>query len=143
MYTEIIQFATPRYSAIVQLRDLVLRKPLGLEFAVEDFAEEYKSYHLGCYDGNHNLLGCLVLKPLSNEVVKMRQVAVSPEFQKKGIGKFLVESSEIVAKTEGFKEVVLSARIVAVPFYDKLFYQKQGDIYTEVGIDHQKMHKTL
>ena len=38
-----IEFGTPEYDESVRLRDLVLRKPLGLEFNPEDLALEYDS----------------------------------------------------------------------------------------------------
>jgi predicted GNAT family N-acyltransferase len=143
LYSSIIEFGTPQYGELVSLRDLVLRKPLGLEFKSDDLAEEYSSIHLGCYNDRNELLGCLVLKPLNAEEVKMRQVAVFPDIQKQGSGTFLVQSSEMIAKAKGYSKMVLSARLPAVPFYERLDYNIDGDIYQEVGIDHLKMWKLL
>jgi predicted GNAT family N-acyltransferase len=143
LYSSIIEFGTPQFGELVSLRDLVLRKPLGLEFKPKDLAEEYNSIHLGCYNEYNELLACLVLKPINHEEVKMRQVAVFPHIQKQGAGTFLVQSSEVVAKAEGFNKIVLSARIPAVPFYTRLDYNIDGDIYKEVGIDHLRMWKSL
>lgn len=143
MYSSVIEFGTPQYGELVSLRDLVLRKPLGLEFIPEDLAEEYNSIHLGCYSDHYQLLACLVLKPINHEEIKMRQVAVFPEFQKQGAGTFLVHSSEVIAKYQGYSKMVLSARLPAVRFYDRLDYSIDGDIYQEVGIAHQKMWKLL
>ena len=143
MYSCIIEFGTPQYGELVALRDLVLRKPLGLEFKPGDLAEEYSSIHLGCYNDYNELLACLVLKPIDKEEVKMRQVAVFPNIQNQGAGTFLVHSSEVIAKAGGFSKMVLSARLPAVPFYERLEYNIDGDIYQEVGIDHLKMWKLL
>lgn len=143
MYSSIIEFGTPQYGQLVSLRDLVLRKPLGLEFKVEDLSEEYSSIHLGCYNDHNELLACLVLKPISNEEVKMRQVAVFPNVQKQGAGTFLVQSSEVIAKSECFSKMVMSARLPAVPFYERMDYNIEGDVYQEVGVDHLKMWKLL
>ncbi len=143
MYTSIIEFGTPQYGELVALRELVLRKPLGLEFTEEQLSQEYDSIHLACYDSHNRLLACLVLKPKSDNEVKMRQVAVSPEYQKQGAGTFLVNASEIIARNEGFKKMVLSARLPAVPFYERLDYHTKGEVYTEVGIDHMEMWKEL
>ena len=143
MYSSIIDFGTPQYGELVSLRDLVLRKPLGLEFNADDLAEEYSSIHLGCYNDHDELLACLVLKPINNEEVKMRQVAVFPNIQKQGTGTFLVHSSEVISKAKGYKKMVLSARLPAVPFYERMEYYIDGDVYHEVGIDHLKMWKLL
>ncbi len=143
MYSSIIEFGTPQFGELISLRDLVLRRPLGLEFKSKDLAEEYNSIHLGCYNDHNELLACLVLKPINNEEVKMRQVAVFPNIQKQGAGTFLVQSSEVIAKAEGYSKMILSARLPAVPFYTRMDYNIDGDIYQEVGIDHLRMWKML
>jgi predicted GNAT family N-acyltransferase len=73
----------------------------------------------------------------------MRQVAVFPKVQKQGAGTFLVNSSELIAKSLGYKKLELSARLPAVPFYERLSYTVDGEVYQEVGIDHMKMWKDL
>ncbi len=138
-----IQFGTPAYDESIQLRTDILRIPLGLEFFVEDLEKEYNQFHLGCYNKNSELVGCLVLNPLSEGVLKMRQVAVSQNIQKKGIGSLLVHASEDFAKKRGFTEMVLNARETAVPFYEKLNYTKIGERFEEVNIPHFKMKKDL
>lgn len=143
MYCIIVDFGTPQYGELVSLRDIVLRKPLGLEFTTIDLSEEYTSIHLGCYNDENELLACLVLKPISDTEIKMRQVAVFPNIQRQGAGTFLVHSSEVVAKAEGYTKLVLSARLPAVPFYERLDYIIDGAIYQEVSIDHMKMWKKL
>lgn len=143
MYCEIIEFGTPEFDEAVRLRYEVLRKPLHMEFDPADIAAEYDSIHIGCYSDQNILIGILILKPLSDNVVKMRQVAVSDKVQNKGIGTFLVTESEKIAQWEGFKRIELHARMPAVPFYEKLDYQKSGNVFKEVGIDHFFMSKDL
>ncbi|MFK7808410.1 MAG: GNAT family N-acetyltransferase [Saprospiraceae bacterium] len=143
MYTQLIEFGTPAYDDTIQLRTQVLRDPLGLVFYVEDLEKEYNQYHLVCYSNHALLLGCLVLLEVDEKSLKMRQVAVDPSCQKKGIGKLLVAASEDFAVANGFKKMVLHARYVAVPFYEKLGYKKVGRPFTEVEIKHYKMTKDL
>lgn len=138
----LVEFATPHYDSMIKLRDEVLRKPLKLEFTIEQISEEYDQLHLGAYH-NDTLVGVLVLKELNPDTVKMRQVAVDPNIQKMGIGKMLVKEAEIVAKAYGFKSIVLSARDTAIPFYEKLDYKTRGSYYEEVGIRHKEMFKEL
>ena len=143
MYSSIIDFGTPQYGELVSLRDIVLRRPLNLEFNELELAKEYNSIHLGVYSNSRHLLGCLVLKPLTGGDIKMRQVAVVPDLQKQGAGTFLVNSSELIAKSLGYTKMVLSARLPAVPFYERLSYTVDGEVYQEVSIDHLKMWKLL
>ena len=143
MYVTEVEFGTPAYDELIYLRDILLRKPLNLEFTPEDLSTEYTSTHLAAYASDDELLGTLVMKPLTDGQIKMRQVAVFPQHQKKGIGQLMVAASEDFSKNNGYKEIVLSARVPAVPFYEKLGYKVTGDLYIEVGIDHYKMIKKL
>ena len=139
----LIDFGTPEYDETVRLRDQVLRKPLGLEFTAEQLAKEYDSWHLVATDANGNLLACLVLVPQEAGAIKMRQVAVRPDVQGRGVGAALVKVSEQLAHDKGFQEMVLHARDTAVSFYQKLGYSIDGAQFTEVGIPHFKMQKKL
>ena len=98
MYTDIVPFGTPRFDSILHLRDLVLRKPLGLVFTVDQISAEYDLIHLGCYSDEDELIGTLILKPLANGEIKMRQVAVHPNAQRSGVGQFMVRMSENVSR---------------------------------------------
>jgi hypothetical protein len=138
-----IQFGTPEYDETVRLRYDVLREPLGLVFSPDDLAKEYNDWHLGAYTSQFQLLGCLVLTPLSEGRLKMRQVAVAPAAQRRGVGARLVAASEALALTEGFAKLVLNARDTAVPFYEQLGYQCVGAPFVEVGIPHRAMEKNL
>lgn len=139
-----IEFATPAYDMAIRLRDEVLRKPLGLEFTVEELSTEFDSHHLACYSlNNEELLGILVLKPVDNQVIKMRQVAIVPTLQSKGIGSLLVSFSEKFAKSKAYNKIELHARDTAVDFYKKLGYKIEGEEFLEVSIPHYKMVKSL
>lgn len=139
----LVDFGTPAYDETVRLRRDILRIPLDLEFYPEDLALEYDQYHLAGYDLSGNLVACLVLKSLSNTEIKMRQVAVYENLQKRGIGQLMVDQSEIISRKLGFKKMVLHARKTAVPFYKKLKYQTIGKEFLEVEIPHFKMVKDL
>lgn len=143
MYILPIPFGTPAFDENIRLRHDILRAPLGISFEAQDIAEEWTSTHLGCYDESGTLMGSLIMKPLSSEEVKMRQVAVAEKHQNKGVGQKMVAASEVWAKVNGFAEITLHAREVAAPFYDKLNYERIGERFEEVNIPHFKMRKKL
>lgn len=137
-----IHHSSVEYALTIALRDRVLRHPLGLYFTPEQLEEEKNEFHLSAWQGNE-LLGCLVLKPVDMYIVKMRQVAVTPQAQGKGIGKMLVDWSETFAREHLFTTMQLHARDTAVPFYLQLGYETYGDPFTEVSIPHRSMQKQL
>ncbi len=139
-----IDFATPEYDETVKLRFDILRKPLNMVFDEQDLALEYDSIHIACYHTpTMDLLGCLVLKPLEEGQIKMRQVAVRDDMQGKGIGKIMIKYSESYAASKGYQKMVLHARMTATAFYQKLGYITEGQIFKEVGIDHLFMWKRI
>lgn len=139
-----IDFGTPEYDECVRLRYEILRKPLDRVFYEEDLALEYDSIHIACYDHRSlDIVGCLILKPVGNSILKMRQVAISDGVQGKGVGTIMVQYAEAHASRLGFVKIELHARATAVNFYIKNKYKKQGKVFQEVGIDHLYMFKML
>jgi len=137
-----VEHGSLAYWATVELRDSVLRRPLGLQFSIEELKAEKDSRHLACYRSDR-LVGCLVLRPSAGGDVRMRQVAVVPELQGQGIGRAMVEYSEALAQTIGFTRMILHARETAVDFYEKLGYAKVGERFVEVTIPHWAMEKRV
>lgn len=145
MYTVVfktVEFESPEYKETVALRELLLRKPLGLEFSNEELQLEKSMYHLG-YFHDDSCIACLVLVPEKNNRIKMRQVAVATAFQSKGIGRKLVLDAEEFAVKQDFGRIYCHARETALDFYKKLNYHVSGDLFEEVGIPHYKLEKKL
>ncbi len=133
------------YFGAVALRRRVLRIPLGLDYSESELAAESDSRHLVAVDSGNRVVGCLVLR-LPGEAdgaARMRQVAVEPGLQGRGIGRSLVVASEAVASGAGSGEMVLHAREVARPFYERLGYKVEGEVFFEVGLRHWKMRKWM
>ncbi len=137
-----VAHGSPDYWATVALRDVVLRQPLGLQYSPQELQAEADSRHLACYCGDE-LAGCLVLRPAADGDVRMRQVAVAPSMQRRGVGAALVAYCETLARELGFRRMVLHARETSVPFYERLGYLRHGQRFEEVTIPHWSMAKTL
>jgi predicted GNAT family N-acyltransferase len=128
------------YRQAVALRQKLLRDPLGLRFSSDDLAAEADERHFGAYARDGEILATLSLKPLKPGLWKMRQVAVSMEFQGTGIGRNLVYFAEnqIAAAC-----IELHARATVVGFYEKLGYTAYGPEFLEVTLPHRAMRKKL
>ncbi|MCK9211945.1 MAG: GNAT family N-acetyltransferase [Ignavibacteriaceae bacterium] len=135
-----IAFGGAEHKKEIDLRYKVLRQPLGLNYTQEQLDAEKDEFHFAAFDGE-KLAGCLLMKAIDKEEIKMRQVAVDEDYQGKGVGKGLVLYSEKYATENGFSVITLHARKTAVPFYEKLGYKIVGDEFTEVTIPHFKMNK--
>lgn len=139
---KVIEYGSSDYQLEIKLRNKVLREPLGMTLSESELSQDKGDMHIAAFS-DEQFVGCLLLKPQANGVAKMRQVAVDSSQQGKGIGRLLVEYSEIIALQSGFKEIVLNARETVVPFYQSLGYQVEGERFQEVGIPHFKMRKSI
>lgn len=136
----LVEFQSPEYLETVELRERILRIPLGLKFDQQELDLEGNQFHVAAFlDGK--IAGCLALVPVGTKTLKMRQVAVDSGVQGQGIGTRLVSYSEEFAIKKGFCRIELHARKEAKRFYDDLAYTTLGDEFTEVGIPHYKMEK--
>ncbi len=139
-----IEFESQDYFQSLGLRYEVLRRPLALHFDTNDLKKEGSDIHVAAFFDSR-LIGCLILSEIPDKpfVYKMRQVAVSDDFQRKGVGKLMVEFCEKIAVKNGMNSIELHARENAVAFYLSLEYKVLGNSFLEVNIPHYKMAKEL
>ena len=134
--------ASEAYRLECELRNEVLRRPLGLDLRDDDLSAEADQLHFGLFDGE-SLVACVIVMPLTPSEVKLRQMAVFPAAQGRGLGRQLLEQLHLELVRQGREKIVLHARMSAIGFYSKLGYHVEGEEFTEVGIPHRKMWKRL
>jgi len=137
-----LEFGSELYQQALVLREQVLRLPLGLTLSAEDKADEDKQLHFALLHQGQ-VAACVSFKILEQQQLKLRQMAVMPDFQGQGLGKKLILLAEKYAAQLGYLAIHMAARDVAQNFYRKLGYVSQGSYFTEVGIQHIHMSKTL
>jgi predicted GNAT family N-acyltransferase len=130
------------YRQELDLRNRVLRVPLGLVLSQKDREHDDSYIHFGAFDGDC-LVASMALAPVNAEIIKMKQVAVETQQQGRGIGTILVKEAERLVSSRKYSRIELHAREVAVPFYKKLGYSIDGPLFYEVGIPHYFMYKHL
>jgi predicted GNAT family N-acyltransferase len=142
MTVRAITIADPEYQEVYRLRNELLRLPLGLSLDDEDLSDDAKDTIWIAEEGG-KIEGCVMMHPIDDNTIKLRQMAVHKAAQGTGVGRELVAAAEQGALQQGYKKIVLHARITAIGFYEKMHYQVTSDTFTEVGIPHQKMEKIL
>jgi predicted GNAT family N-acyltransferase len=142
MPVTIISVKHPLYTQVLELRDRILRQPIGLSIAHDDISDEVNQVIFVATD-EETLQGCVLMKQIDAQTVKLRQMAVDTHLQGKNIGKMLLEAAELYAHQRGIKKMDLHARKYAEGFYLKCGYNSQGDEFVEVGIPHVFMSKHL
>ncbi len=139
-----IKYNSKEYKEAVALRNLILRQPLGLRLDKKDLVKEEHDIHIGCFE-EHQLVGTLVMTAIDRDTVKIRQVAVAEDHQRKGIGRALMTFAEKIAKKHEFSNITLNARTSALPFYLKMGYTTVGKEYISknTNLPHFKMTKHI
>jgi predicted GNAT family N-acyltransferase len=138
-----IQIESAEYGAECALRHRVLRKPIGLSLYDEDLDAEKNQLHFGLFDANAQLVGCVIAVAAPPRHAKIRQMAIEPGNQGKGLGRFLLATVERLLLQRGLTQLSLHARVTAAGFYESQDYAACGSPFIEVGIPHIEMHKSL
>ena len=142
---QIVKYDSDLYKKSVDLRYLVLRKPLNMVFTENDAIADSKDTHIvGLHpEDPKKVISVCILVDKGNNLIKTRQVGVAEEFQRRGIGQKMIEYAEGVAVGMGAKKIEASSRQYALSFYVRLGYKVDPVEYVEVGIPHQKVYKEM
>jgi predicted GNAT family N-acyltransferase len=90
-----------------------------------------------------DIVGTARLVDKGHGVGKVGRVAVLREHRGHGVGALLMRRVEHEARAAGYTELILEAQCHALPFYEKLGYLAEGDIFLDCNIEHRLMRKSL
>ena len=137
-----IDHGTAEYLQMVNLRDNLLRRPLGLTYSHDELIKEIDDTLIVCTEDD-KILGCCILTKLDNNTARLRQMAVANNLQGKGIGASIINFAENIARDKGYKKMILHARDTVIGFYEKFGYAVNGNQFIEVNLPHHSMEKIL
>jgi len=127
---------------MIQLRLKVLLEPIGVPVDYIEPEKEMSDFFIVAFD-NEQMIGCCVLSPKNGNMIQLRQMAVLPAWQGKGVGAAIIQFAEKTAKQNGYQTIMMHARNPVIAFYKKNGYTVAGKEFFEVGIGHHKMSKRL
>ena len=125
-----------------QLRWKILRKPLGFEEGSEKDELEDVSVHRAIKKDNR-FIAVGRLHFIDNKTSQIRYMAVEEEFQKKGLGKLIIDEFEQISIRKNILKMILYSRESAVMFYKKLGFLTIKKSYRMKGIQHFLMEKKI
>ena len=138
-----IDINDPLYEKTLELRTKVISIPFGFPPPIKE--KETPDSHMFVMEDDGAVVGFAVITPSEDKKsIRARQVSVSPERQRQGIGRELMKKAEMVAKNLGYDELRLFAHTGSYPFFLKLNYVAQGNWQTqESGLKTISMCKSL
>ncbi len=137
-----IDHGSKEYLQMVNLRDTVLRRPLGLTYSHDELMSEKDDILIVSIDDGQ-MLGCCILTQLDSETIRLRQMAVANKLHGKGIGASIMSFAENIARDKGYSYISMHARNTAIGFYEKFGYKTKGQEFIEVNVPHHIMEKPL
>lgn len=137
-----IDHGSEQYLQMVNLRDNLLRRPLGLTVSHDELIKEIDDTLIVCTE-DEKMLGCCILSKLDNNTARLRQMAVANNIQGKGVGASIINFAENIAADKGYKKIILHARDTVIGFYEKFGYNIVGKQFVEVNLPHHCMEKDL
>jgi len=137
-----IEFGSIEYKNLINFRFFNLRKPLKLEWSIEDLKDENKQFHFAIYY-NEEIVGCCVLKKINKNIIRLRQMAVLEKYRGMNIGSLIIKKTEQFCLSIGISEIDITARCYAVGFYIKNGFSPYGDTFIDMTLESIKMKKIL
>ena len=137
-----IDHGSAEYKQMIQLRQVILRQPLGLGFSPDELEKEKNDILIAAFDDDE-MLGCCMLVPVNHHTLRLRQMAVNKNLQGKGIGASIMAFAENLARDKGYNKLIMHARNTAIGFYEKFGFKVISDEFTEVKLPHHVMEKKL
>ena len=128
-----IHYGSPAYLETLELRNRVMRLPLGLNIHDEDFSFEQNCVLYAAFDGE--------------QVIGMGSMSREGDtaIQSRGLGRQLLEALEGAAREQGAAHICLDARVTAQHFYERAVYHTVGEIFllSYAPVEHILMEKDL
>lgn len=103
--------------------------------------QDNKGIHFGAFTDNA-LAGIISLFE-NDKSFQFRKLAVSPQYQKMGIGSALLNRVEEFAESEGGVVIWCNARVSAIRFYTKAGYAQTGKLFSKNGFDYEILEKEI
>lgn len=141
MPLRIIDHGSKEYNTMLDLRNEILRNPLGLTLDKQEIEAEKNNILIGAFE-DEKLLGCCMLVAEDSKVL-LRQMAVKNDLQGKGIGRALMTFAENIARDMGYAEMNMHARKSVCGFYERLGYEIHGSEFIKLTIPHVLMKKRI
>lgn len=110
-----------------ELRYVMLRKGLGLHRGSEkDDYEPISEHFIAVDDATGEIVGAIKLFEREPGVAQFSHIAVAEAYQRRGVGRMLVDFVENKAHEEGYKIIGSVTRVTAADFYTKCGYVVKG-----------------
>jgi len=120
---------------LLAVRHAVFVDEQGVPAAMEEDEHDRTALHLLARAPDGRPIGTARLLPDGH----IGRMAVLPAWRNRGLGSELLRHLVRIARERGLSRLVLHAQCHAQPFYQRLGFVAEGEIFDEAGIAHRRM----
>lgn len=139
--TRSLLWSSPLMEKALELRRqvFVIEQHVPEELEIDE--EDRVAFHLLMLK-DEEAVATLRLLP-HGESIKIGRVAVKKGFRKQGIGTRLMKTAIEHAARGEFRDAMLDAQLDSIPFYARLGFAEEGEVFMDAGIPHKRMRLIL
>ena len=123
------------YEVMFEIRRIVFQEEQAVPEEIEVADDHVAHHYLALYEGVP--VGTARWRITLFGKVKLERFAVLQDYRGKGLGTALVQA--VLRDVPRTLPVYLNAQMEAVPFYEQLGFQREGETFWEAEIEHQRM----
>jgi YbgC/YbaW family acyl-CoA thioester hydrolase len=126
-----------------QIRDAVFVQEQGIDAGQEHDGQDGQATHALAVNRLGLPVGAGRLMVHDAGTAKIGRMAVLASVRSAGVGRQLLDALADAARQRGCRRIVLHAQADAVLFYERAGFLRDGPVFTEAGMAHQAMARTL
>lgn len=135
-----IEYGTKEYERSIDIRNHAFRIPWGLDIRNEDLTGDADMDMYGGYL-NDTMIATIFLTEDDSKTARIKSVAIMEEYRVHGLGTYLMNYIEDIARKRGYTKANLMGRVSVEGFYHKLGYKTLGEPFDYNTIPHIEMEK--
>ncbi|RRG18774.1 GNAT family N-acetyltransferase [Weissella viridescens] len=125
----------------LKIRDAVFIGEQGVSVQREhDGADQQRMHYVGYLDGKPATTARVLINGANWHI---ERVATLKTARGSGHAQRLMRQIMDDASQSGIYTIDLNAQMTAMPFYEKLGFVRQGEVFVDAGMDHVEMQRTL
>jgi predicted GNAT family N-acyltransferase len=129
---------------LIPIRTAVFIVEQEVPVALEWDEDDAKAVHLLALNQKGQAVGCArIVNAAAGDVAKLGRMAVLSAERNQGYGQALLANAITLCQKERNENLVLSAQMHAIPFYEKFEFKVVSERYLDAGIWHVDMIRTL
>jgi predicted GNAT family N-acyltransferase len=129
--------------AILALRHQVFCVEQGVPEDLERDERDRSALHLVALSGLRVVGTCRLTRGSGQGTWRLGRMAVAADWRGRGVGEALMARAHAEAGRAGARRIALAAQVAVRGFYERLGYEARGETFTEAGIEHIAMTRSL